>query len=52
MTDELETAFDRAMRNIYKSALTERGYRATRFLQLIESHGGVSAAKRLLRTNA
>lgn len=49
MTDKLGTAFDVAMRNVYKSALTECGYRATRFLQLIEVHGGLSAARQLLR---
>ena len=50
MTDNREDAFDRAMRNIYKSALTECGYRATRFLHLIDSHGGLLAAKQLLGT--
>lgn len=48
MTDELEAAFNRAMRNVYKLALTECGYRAIRFLQLIESQGGLSTAKQLL----
>lgn len=49
MTDRLKGAFDVAMRNVYKSALSECGYRATRFLQLIDAHGGLSAAKQLLR---
>lgn len=48
MTDRLKSAFDGAMRNVYKSALSECGYRATRFLHLIDAHGGLSAAKQLL----
>lgn len=45
---DLEAAFDDAMRNVYRSALAECGYRATRFLQVVAAHGGVSAAKQLL----
>lgn len=51
MTDKLESAFDEAMRNIYRSALSECHYRATRFLQMVEQHGGVSAAKQLLHSS-
>ena len=50
MTDKLESAFDEAMRNIYQSALSECRYRATRFLQMVEQYGGVSAAKQLLHS--
>lgn len=46
MTD-LELAFHEAMRDLYKRAL-KCGYRATRFLQMVEERGGVSAARDML----
>lgn len=46
----LENQFNRAMREIYANALRECGYRATRFIQMVENHGGVEAAKILLHT--
>jgi hypothetical protein len=49
MTDGLEAAFDTAMRDIYHSALSECNYKAIRFRLLVAKHGGVSAAKQLLR---
>ena len=49
MTDNLEAEFEEAMRNTY--AETSRlGYRPTYFLGMVESLGGVGAAKRLLST--
>ena len=47
-TEQLEAEFHQAMVNIYHAA-TNIGYRPTYFLQLINKHGGVIAAKRLLR---
>lgn len=43
-----EMAFHREMRNVYFSVLEASGYRATRFLQLVDRIGGLEAAKRLL----
>jgi hypothetical protein len=50
MIEKLEARFDEAMHQIYRSALSECRYRATRFLQLVETHGGLSAAKQLLHS--
>ena len=48
--NEMQREFDEAMRETYRVA-HQHGYRATRFLQLIESHGGgLPAAKYLLST--
>jgi hypothetical protein len=44
----LEMKFDEAMRNIYRAAQSECGYTATRFMQMIQTHGGLVTAKRLL----
>ena len=44
MTDD----FDHAMRNIYNRALSELGYRASRFHQMLRDHGGIETAHRLL----
>lgn len=38
------------MRGIYKSALYEAGYRATRFLQMLNDHGGLNTAHILINT--
>ena len=43
----LEDAFHQRMIQVYEEA-AEAGYRATRFLQLVEAEGGLLAAKRLL----
>lgn len=51
MNEKIEAAFDEATRNVYRSALSECGYRATRFLQLVDTYGGVSAAKQLLHSH-
>lgn len=48
MPNNIEVEFDKEMHAIYKHALEECGYRATRFLQLISELGGVKAAKHLL----
>lgn len=38
------------MIGIYEKALRECGYNATRFIQMVQNHGGVEAARRLLHT--
>lgn len=43
----LEDDFDRDMRDIYRMGI-EHGYYAHYFIQMIEEHGGVNTAKRLL----
>lgn len=48
MTKDLERQFHEEMVGIYRAAV-EIGYRATRFLQMVIDHGGLEAAKRLLR---
>ncbi len=45
----LESAFHEAMLNVYHTARSV-GHDPTRFLQMVNEHGGVDAAKRLLRT--
>lgn len=44
----LELSFEEAMLNIYRTARDECNYNATYFLQMIQSYGGLNAAKRLL----
>ena len=50
--DDVERAFDKAMVTIYKTAKTELGYNATRFLQMITDRGGLAAARHLLHAPA
>ena len=47
MNNNLEGAFHEAMLNIYHAA-AELGYRPTYFLRMVNEHGGLGAAKRLL----
>jgi len=44
---DLAAEFTEALRGTYKAA-RQRGYVATYFLQMLEEHGGVETAKRLL----
>ena len=44
-----QARFHAAMLDIYRVAKRDLSYNATRFLQLVESRGGVDAAKQLLR---
>lgn len=46
---ELERRFDGAMLDIYHGA-ARLGYRPTRFLEMVQTYGGVEAAHRLLAT--
>ena len=47
----LETEFEEALRGTYEAA-RKRGYVATYFLQMLDEHGGVETAKRLLAKSA
>lgn len=44
----LETEFDLAMLEIYRRAKTEVGYNATRYLQMLQEHGGLGTARILI----
>lgn len=48
VNNALEDAFHDAMLNIYNTAKHEAGYNATRFLSMLNEHGGVKTARRLL----
>ena len=47
-----EARFHASMVALYETAKRDLGYNATRFLQMISEHGGVEAARRLLRAPA
>jgi hypothetical protein len=44
----LEIEFHNSMLKLYEDAKSECGYNATRFLQMINEHGGLGAARALL----
>jgi hypothetical protein len=48
---ELEARFDAAMMNVYRRALKECGYNATRFLQMLYDHRGLETARILLHAS-
>ncbi len=48
MADDLHEAFHQKMIEVYERALRECNYKASRFLQLVQEHGGLAAAKMLL----
>lgn len=48
MTEDIERQFHVEMVGIYHAA-ARIGYRASRFLRMVTDHGGLEAAKRLLR---
>ena len=50
MTDKLTSAFQEAIMDIYHTAKSECGYNAYYFRQMIIEHGGLEAAKRLLKS--
>lgn len=52
MPTAAERAFHQAMLTIYKRAKAECGYNATRFLQMVTDHGGLEAARILLRASS
>jgi len=45
----LEDEFQAGMHNVYEVAV-QRGYHATYFKEMLDRHGGVQAARRLLAT--
>ncbi len=49
--DDLEKAFDQEMRDSYYQA-ARLGYRSTYFLRVVQEHGGLETAHRLLGTDA
>ncbi len=49
-TSQLELAFHERMQQVYDQAKDECGYTATRFLQMVNTDGGLQAAKKLLGT--
>jgi hypothetical protein len=44
----LQAEFGNEMHGIYRHALTEAGYKATRFLHMLHEHGGLQTAKILI----
>ena len=48
---ELEREFDTAMMNIYRRALVESGYNATRFLHMLYENRGLETARILLHSS-
>ena len=50
MLNELEAQFHEKMVDIYRNALTEAGYKATKFLEMVTIQGGLATAKTLLHT--
>ena len=42
--------FDEAMLGIYKRALSEAHYKATRFLAMLQEHGGLETARLLIHS--
>lgn len=51
IVNELENRFNVAMMGIYRRALAEVRYKATRFCQMLHKHGGLETAKLLLHAN-
>ena len=49
---DLEARFDAAMMNVYRSALNECDYNATRFLQMLYDHRGLETARILLHASS
>mgnify|MGYP001306723618 CR=1 FL=1 len=50
MAVQLESRFNKAMWNIYRKAYSEANYKASRFLQMLENHGGLETAKILIHS--
>jgi hypothetical protein len=48
MTDSLEVQFHVQMVNVYRNALTQVNYKATKSLEMVTMNGGSKAAKTLL----
>jgi hypothetical protein len=50
MPQSLDERFHEQMVNIYRNALTQAHYKATKFLEMVTMQGGLAAAKTLLHT--
>ena len=48
--DELILAFQNAMMGIYERALSEADYKASDFLRMLNTHGGVETARKLINS--
>jgi len=48
--EELEKNFNEAMFEIYRRANLEAGYNVTRFLQMLQQHGGIETANILINS--
>lgn len=48
MGEDLQKRFDRAMLDIYRLAKLKAGYNATRYLRMLDEHGGLETAKILI----
>jgi len=48
---DLESRFDDAMMNVYRRALNDCHYNATRFLQMLYDHRGLETARLLLHAS-
>jgi len=51
MSSELEARFNEAMMDVYRRALSECGYNATRFLHMLYEHRGLETARILPRSS-
>ena len=51
MPSQLERQFHQKMIEIYQRAVSECGYRPTRFLQMVNERGGLATASDLLRAS-
>jgi len=51
MSKELEAKFDETMMDVYRRALKERDYKATRFLHMLLEHHGLETARKLLHAS-
>jgi hypothetical protein len=51
MSKELETLFDNAMMEVYRRALAECDYKATRFLHMLHERRGLETARILLHAS-
>jgi hypothetical protein len=50
MSQNLEAEFHEQMVNVYRNALTQAHYKATKFLEMVTMQGGLKAPKTLLHT--
>jgi hypothetical protein len=51
MGKDLEARFDDTMMDVYRRALAECDYKATRFLHMLHEHRGLETARILLRNS-